>query len=393
MGRKVILIVTDSLGVGALPDAAAYGDAGADTFGHIRQHCGSIYMPNLLRIGWGNMPDVSFQDLAIYDPEANVGKCAEASKGKDTTTGHWEIAGLPTDVPFKTYPNGFPPEFMEAYQKAIGIECLGNYPASGTEIIEVLGDEHEATGKPIVYTSADSVFQIAMNVDKFGLDTLYHYCEVAREMLVGDWACGRVIARPYIINAEGKRERTSDRKDYSVTPPGDTILDMIKNAGKMVYAIGKINDIFNGKGVVKSVHTTSNMDGIDKTIEAMREDFEGLIFTNLVDFDAKYGHRRDPEGYAKCIEEFDARLPEIMKEMINDDVLMICADHGNDPTAPGTDHTREYIPIITWGHTLKYGAEIGIRDSFGDIGATVCELLRVPFTGVGTSFKKQIVGW
>ncbi len=393
MGKKVILIVTDSLGVGAMPDAAEYGDAGADTFGHIWQHCGRIDMPNLLRIGWGNMPEVSFHDLAIYDPEANVGKCAEASKGKDTTTGHWEIAGLPTDVPFKTYPNGFPQDFMEAYQKAIGIECLGNYPASGTEIIEVLGDEHEATGKPIVYTSADSVFQIAMNVDKFGLDTLYHYCEVARKMLVGDWACGRVIARPYIINAEGKRERTSDRKDYSVTPPGDTILDMIKNAGKMVYAIGKIHDIFNGKGVVKSVHTTSNMDGIDKTIEAMREDFEGLIFTNLVDFDAKYGHRRDPEGYARCIEEFDARLPEIMKEMVNDDVLMICADHGNDPTAPGTDHTREYIPIITWGHTLKYGAEIGIRDSFGDIGATICELLRVPFTGVGTSFKKQIVGW
>lgn len=393
MSGKVILIVTDSLGVGAMPDAAQYGDAGADTFGHIWQHCGRIDMPNLLRIGWGNMPEVSFHDLAIYDPEANVGKCAEASKGKDTTTGHWEIAGLPTDVPFKTYPNGFPQDFMEAYQKAIGIECLGNYPASGTEIIEVLGDEHEATGKPIVYTSADSVFQITMNVDKFGLDTLYHYCEVARKMLVGDWACGRVIARPYIINAEGKRERTSDRKDYSVTPPGDTILDMIKNAGKMVYAIGKIHDIFNGKGVVKSVHTTSNMDGIDKTIEAMREDFEGLIFTNLVDFDAKYGHRRDPEGYARCIEEFDARLPEIMKEMVNDDVLMICADHGNDPTAPGTDHTREYIPIITWGHTLKYGAEIGIRDSFGDIGATICELLRVPFTGVGTSFKKQIVGW
>ena len=393
MSGKVILIVTDSLGVGAMPDAAQYGDAGADTFGHIWQHCGRIDMPNLLRIGWGNMPEGSFHDLAIYDPEANVGKCAEASKGKDTTTGHWEIAGLPTDVPFKTYPNGFPQDFMEAYQKAIGIECLGNYPASGTEIIEVLGDEHEATGKPIVYTSADSVFQIAMNVDKFGLDTLYHYCEVARKMLVGDWACGRVIARPYIINAEGKRERTSDRKDYSVTPPGDTILDMIKNAGKMVYAIGKIHDIFNGKGVVKSVHTTSNMDGIDKTIEAMREDFEGLIFTNLVDFDAKYGHRRDPEGYARCIEEFDARLPEIMKEMVNDDVLMICADHGNDPTAPGTDHTREYIPIITWGHTLKYGAEIGIRDSFGDIGATICELLRVPFTGVGTSFKKQIVGW
>ena len=393
MSGKVILIVTDSLGVGAMPDAAQYGDAGADTFGHIWRHCGGLEIPNLLRLGWGNIDGTSFTDLAVAAPEGCFGKAAELSRGKDTTTGHWEIAGLRTEVPFKTYPNGFPQDFMEAYQKAIGIECLGNYPASGTEIIEVLGDEHEATGKPIVYTSADSVFQIAMNVDKFGLDTLYHYCEVARKMLVGDWACGRVIARPYIINAEGKRERTSDRKDYSVTPPGDTILDMIKNAGKMVYAIGKIHDIFNGKGVVKSVHTTSNMDGIDKTIEAMREDFEGLIFTNLVDFDAKYGHRRDPEGYARCIEEFDARLPEIMKEMVNDDVLMICADHGNDPTAPGTDHTREYIPIITWGHTLKYGAEIGIRDSFGDIGATICELLRVPFTGVGTSFKKQIVGW
>ena len=387
------MIVTDSLGVGAMPDAAHYGDAGADTFGHIWRHCGGLEIPNLLRLGWGNIDGTSFTDLAVAAPEGCFGKAAELSRGKDTTTGHWEIAGLRTEVPFKTYPNGFPQEFMDAYQKAIGIECLGNYPASGTEIIEVLGDEHEATGKPIVYTSADSVFQIAVNVDKFGLDTLYHYCEVARKMLVGDWACGRVIARPYIINAEGKRERTSDRKDYSVTPPGDTILDMIKNAGKMVYAIGKIHDIFNGKGVVKSVHTTSNMDGIDKTIEAMREDFEGLIFTNLVDFDAKYGHRRDPEGYARCIEEFDARLPEIMKEMVNDDVLMICADHGNDPTAPGTDHTREYIPIITWGHTLKYGAEIGIRDSFGDIGATICELLRVPFTGVGTSFKKQIVGW
>ena len=393
MSGKVILIVTDSLGVGAMPDAAQYGDAGADTFGHIWRHCGGLEIPNLVRLGWGNIDGTSFTDLAVAAPEGCFGKAAELSRGKDTTTGHWEIAGLRTEVPFKTYPNGFPQEFMDAYQKAIGIECLGNYPASGTEIIEVLGDEHEATGKPIVYTSADSVFQIAVNVDKFGLDTLYHYCEVARKMLVGDWACGRVIARPYIINAEGKRERTSDRKDYSVTPPGDTILDMIKNAGKMVYAIGKIHDIFNGKGVVKSVHTTSNMDGIDKTIEAMREDFEGLIFTNLVDFDAKYGHRRDPEGYARCIEEFDARLPEIMKEMVNDDVLMICADHGNDPTAPGTDHTREYIPIITWGHTLKYGAEIGIRDSFGDIGATICELLRVPFTGVGTSFKKQIVGW
>ena len=320
MSGKVILIVTDSLGVGAMPDAAQYGDAGADTFGHIWRHCGGLEIPNLLRLGWGNIDGTSFTDLAVAAPEGCFGKAAELSRGKDTTTGHWEIAGLRTEVPFKTYPNGFPQEFMDAYQKAIGIECLGNYPASGTEIIEVLGDEHEATGKPIVYTSADSVFQIAMNVDKFGLDTLYHYCEVARKMLVGDWACGRVIARPYIINAEGKRVRTSDRKDYSVTPPADTTLDMVKQAGKTVYAIGKISDIFNGKGVTEAVHITSNADGMVKTAEAVKKDFDGFIFTNLVDFDAKYGHRRNPEGYGRCIEEFDRQLPDVMAAMGIDDL-------------------------------------------------------------------------
>ena len=391
MGRKVILIVTDSLGVGELPDAAAYGDAGADTFGHIRQRCGGLEIPNLLRLGWGNIDGTSFTDLAAAEPEGCFGKAAEVSRGKDTTTGHWEIAGLRTEVPFKTYPDGFPKEFMDAYQKAIGIECLGNYPASGTEIIEVLGDEHEATGKPIVYTSADSVFQIAVNVDKFGLDTLYHYCEVARKMLVGDWACGRVIARPYIINAEGKRERTSDRKDYSVTPPADTTLDMVKSAGKTVYAIGKISDIFNGKGVTEAVHITSNADGMDKTVEAIQKDFEGFVFTNLVDFDAKYGHRRDPEGYGRCIEEFDRKLPAVMEAMGKDDVLLICADHGNDPTAPGTDHTREYVPLIVWGRSCKKGVDLGIRKTFGDIGTTVSDLLDAPDTGLGISFKEEIL--
>ena len=389
--KRVFLIVLDSFGIGQMPDAAAYGDINVNTLGSVSKSP-YFHMENMKNMGLFNIDGVEVGEKTDH-PTAAYTRMTERSRGKDTTIGHWEIAGIYSPKPLPTYPDGFPEDVLEEFRIRTGRDVLCNKPYSGTQVIADYGDEHVRTGKLIVYTSADSVFQIAMNVDKFGLDTLYHYCEVARKMLVGDWACGRVIARPYIINAEGKRERTSDRKDYSVTPPGDTILDMIKNAGKMVYAIGKIHDIFNGKGVVKSVHTTSNMDGIDKTIEAMREDFEGLIFTNLVDFDAKYGHRRDPEGYARCIEEFDARLPEIMKEMVNDDVLMICADHGNDPTAPGTDHTREYIPIITWGHTLKYGAEIGIRDSFGDIGATICELLRVPFTGVGTSFKKQIVGW
>ena len=388
---KVLIVVTDSLGVGEMPDAEAYGDKGADTFGHIWEFNNGIEIPNLLRLGWGNIQGVMGGRLASPEPIGCFGKMAEASKGKDTTTGHWEIAGLKTEVPFKTYPNGFPKEFMDKYEEAIGIECIGNYPASGTQIIEDLGDDSEATGKPIVYTSADSVFQIALNVDKFGLDTLYHYCEVAREMLVGEFACGRVIARPYIINSEGERERTSDRHDYSVTPFGPTILDKIKEAGKTVYAVGKISDIFNGAGVTESVHNKDDMNGVDNTLDALDKDFEGFIFTNLVDFDAKYGHRRDPKGYGENIERFDKRIPEILEHMSDDDVLFITADHGNDPTAPGTDHTREYVPVIAYGKKLKQGVDLGIRASFADLGATVCDLLDVPGTGFGTSFKEEIL--
>jgi len=387
---KVTLIVTDSLGVGGMPDQEKFGDKNVDTFGHIFKACGGIHIPNLLNLGWGNIEGVLDGELAVEEPMGNFGRCAEASNGKDTTTGHWEIAGLKTEIPFKTYPDGFPKEFMDKYEEAIGIKCIGNKPASGTEIIEELGDEHEATGKPIVYTSADSVFQIAVAVDKFGLDTLYHYCEVAREMLVGDFACGRVIARPYITK-DGKRERTSDRHDYSVAPPEKTVLDYVKDAGKMVYAVGKISDIFDGCGVVESVHNKDDMDGVDHTIEALKMDFDGFIFTNLVDFDAKYGHRRNPEGYGKNIEMFDQRLPEIMSAMGEDDVLMICADHGNDPTAPGTDHTREYIPLIVYGKNIEVGVNLGTRETFSDIGATVADLLDVPYKGHGTSFKNMIL--
>ena len=263
--KKAVVIVTDSLGVGALPDAAAYGDAGADTFGHIWEACGGLAIPNLLKLGFGNIDGVCGGRLAAAEPLGCYGKMAELSRGKDTTTGHWEIAGLRTNVPFKTYPQGFPAEFMAAFEAEIGRQCLGNYPASGTEIIEELGPEHEATGKPIVYTSADSVFQIAANLDVIPLEELYEICQTARRLLVGDWACGRVIARPYIMK-DGKRERTSDRRDYAVTPPADTTLDMVSKGGKMMYGVGKIGDIFNEKGVSKSVHTVCNMDGVDKSI-------------------------------------------------------------------------------------------------------------------------------
>ncbi len=390
--KRVTLIVTDSLGVGALPDAAGYGDAGADTFGHIvdvmNEREGGISIPNLQALGFCNIDGAAGGRLAVMEPAGAYGRFAEASKGKDTTTGHWEIAGLKTEIPFKTYPNGFPKEFMDKFEAAIGVGTLGNYPASGTEIIEVLGDEHEATGKPIVYTSADSVFQIAANTDVIPLERLYEICRTAREMLTGEFACCRVIARPYVIE-NGRRRRTSDRHDYSVTPPAPTVLDKIKEAGKTVYAIGKINDIFNGRGITDKVKTGSNMDGADKTIEALKQDFEGLIFTNLVEFDSEYGHRRNPAGYGRAIEEFDSRIPEILEAMNDEDVLMICSDHGNDPVHSGTDHTREYIPFVMCGSHIR-SANLGTGSTFADIGATVCDILGVCGTGFGASVLDRV---
>ena len=387
---KVILVVTDSMGVGALPDAAGYGDNGADTFGHILDKNKNLEIPNLKNLGIGNIEGVFWDHLKSESPIGAFGKMAEISKGKDTITGHWEIAGIYTDTPFKTYPDGFPDKFIRDFEKAIGREVIGNYPASGTEIIEQLGPEHEATGKPIVYTSADSVFQIAANTDIIPLEELYDICLKARGLLIGDVACGRVIARPYIIK-DGKRTRTSQRRDYAVSPTEDTVLDKVKAAGKRVYAVGKISDIFNGKGVTDAVHTDSNMDGIDKTIEATGMDFDGFIFTNLVDFDSQYGHRRDALGYGKAIEEFDARLPELMKALSDDDVLMICADHGNDPVHTGFDHTREYVPVLVYGKIVKAGVDLGIRKTFADIGATVADILGAEPTKIGESFKEVIL--
>lgn len=389
--KRATLMVMDSLGVGQLPDAVNYHDGGADTLGHIVDQCGGLKIPNLRRLGIGNIQGAAGGKLALMADEITgaYGKLGEKSKGKDTITGHWEICGLYTETPFKTYPDGFPGEFIAEFERQIGRNTLANKTASGTEIIKELGEEHEKTGNPIVYTSADSVFQIAANTEVIPLDELYDICEIARKLLQGDWACGRVIARPYVKRGE-ERVRTSDRKDYAVSPSGDTLLDKVKEEGKSVYAIGKISDIFNGHGITESVHTTGNMDGVDRTIEALKKPFEGLIFTNLVDFDSLFGHRRDPKGYGKALEAFDTRLPEIIDAMTSEDVLFLCADHGNDPIHSGWDHTREYVPVLVYGEEIKPGADLGVRTSFGDIGATISELLGAEPTEIGDSFLHLI---
>lgn len=390
--KRVILMVMDSMGVGEEPDADKYGDKGANTFLHAAENTENFAIPNLQKLGLGNIEDTGGGRF-VFDSdkiEGSYGRMREMSKGKDTITGHWEIAGIETLTPFKTYPDGFPKEFIEKFQKEIGREVIGNYAASGTVIIEDLGDEHEATGKPIVYTSADSVFQIAANTDVIPLPQLYEICQTARKLLVGDWACGRVIARPY-VKQDGKRVRTTDRRDYAVSPPQPTMLDHISGAGQTVYAIGKISDIFNGHGVTESVHTTGNMNGVDRTIEAIKEDFGGLIFTNLVDFDSLYGHRRNPSGYGRAIMDYDERLPEIIAAMKDEDILMITADHGNDPVHSGFDHTREYVPILVFGKNLKAGTELGTRKTFADCGQTIVDYLDITRTAMGDSFLGGLI--
>ena len=391
MIKRVTIIVMDSLGIGALPDAGRFGDEGADTLGHILDSC-SLRIPNLRKLGMGNITGAAGGRLEVKEPSGAFGRFMERSNGKDTITGHWEIAGIYTQVPFKTYPDGFPQELMDEFCRRIGRGYLGNCTASGTEIIEQLGDEHEKTGKVIIYTSADSVFQIAANTDIVPLEELYDICSKARELLKGEYSCGRVIARPYIMK-NGKRIRTSDRRDYAVSPPDETMLDLVSRTGKTVYAIGKIRDIFNGSGVTEAVHTENNDDGVTKTIEALNRNFEGLVFTNLVDFDSKFCHRRDPAGYAGAIEEFDSRLPQILDAMKPDDMLIICSDHGNDPVHSGWDHTREYIFGLIAGEQIKNGTDLGTRKSFADIGATVTDILTDGGmkTSIGESFRSLIL--
>ncbi len=389
MIRRVALIVLDSVGIGCLPDADKFGDNRVNTLGNIAKACKGIHLPNLVKLGLGNIDQINGIPK-IEKPLGAYGKAQEMSNGKDTTTGHWEITGLYIEKPFQTYPNGFPSYIIKEFERKIERKVLGNIPASGTEIIERLGKEHMETGYPIVYTSADSVFQIAAHEEIISLNELYRICKIARELLMGEVKVARVIARPF-IGVPGAFERTANRRDYSVDPFGETILDHAKNSGLDVIGIGKIEDIFNGKGITESIHTKNNMDGVDKTIEFLKKESQGIIFTNLVDFDAKYGHRRNPEGYKKALEVFDERIPEILMNLKRDDIIIFTADHGNDPTYAGTDHTREYVPIIIFGHYIKPGIHIGIRNSFADIGATVADILNIKMPKYGESFKNLIL--
>jgi len=386
--KRVILIVLDSVGIGELPDAALYNDEGTNTVLHIFEKRG-LNVPNMMKLGLGNI-----EGLEKLGKEANpvgaYGRMKEKSKGKDTTTGHWEMSGVILDKAFPTYPDGFSDEIIEEFKQKAGLDgILANTVASGTEIIKEYGEEHIKTGYPIIYTSADSVFQVAAHEEHFGWEKLYKYCEIAREMLVGENAVGRVIARPF-IGEVGDFQRTRNRKDYALDPFGKTMLNAIKENGKNVLAVGKIEDIFNGNGITSAVHTVSNMDGVDKTLEYMDIKEDGLIFTNLVDFDMMYGHRNDAEGYGKALEDFDARIPEIIEKMEEEDVLIITADHGCDPTTKGTDHTREHVPILIYGPKVHSGKNIGTRESFSDLAETILDILEVPNLGVGESFKKNI---
>lgn len=395
MSKRIVLIIMDSVGVGYGKDADEFGDMGSNTLGSIIRENPRLKIDNLKSMGILNLEKILpiAQQAKIKMPEkiiGSYGQMSELSKGKDTTTGHLEIAGLETSVPSKTYADGFPKEFIEEFEKRIGRKTMGNISISGVEIIEKLGEEHEKTGNIIVYTSADSVFQIAANVDIISLEELYRICQIAREMLIGKWQCDRVIARPY-RRVNGKPVRTPDRHDYALDPHGITLLDILKNSGKEVYAIGKIADIFNNRGITQRVTTKDNNDGISKTIQALKMDFEGLIFVNLVDFDSKYGHRRDPRGYGEALEQFDFRIPEIMKNLRDDDILIISADHGNDPCFKGFNHTRENIPLLVYGKNIKENNYLGIRDTFADISATASEYFNVDKTGLGKSFLSEIL--
>ncbi|MEW9669659.1 phosphopentomutase [Ammoniphilus sp. 3BR4] len=389
---RIFLIVLDSVGIGELPDADKFGDKGAHTLGHIAEKMNGLNIPHMQALGLGNIEALQGVE-APSETKAHYGKMAEVSVGKDTSTGHWEIMGLKVSTPFNTYPEGFPKELIETFSKRIGRGVLGNKPASGTEIIAELGEEHIKTGDVIVYTSADSVFQIAAHEEVVPLDELYRICEAARELTLeqSEYPVLRVIARPF-IGSPGQFSRTANRKDYSLKPPGKTVMNHLVDAGYDSIAIGKISDIYAGEGVSDSVKTKDNMDGVNKLLEVMDRDFKGLAFLNLVDFDALFGHRRDPIGYGQALVDFDARLPEIQSKLREKDLLILTADHGNDPIHHGTDHTREYVPLLVYHAGLTQGGNLGVRETFADIGATVAENFEVNAPEIGTSFLKDIGG-
>jgi len=388
--KRIHLIVMDSVGIGEAPDAAQFDDYDVDTLGHIARERGGLKMPNMAKLGLSNIREI--EGIAKADqPLAYFTKMQEASRGKDTMTGHWEIMGLYIDTPFRVFPDGFPEELISRIEEHTGRKVIGNKPASGTEIIEELGEEHVKTGALIIYTSADSVLQIAAHEEVVPLQELYRICEFCRKITLEDpYMLGRIIARPFVGEAGGFT-RTANRHDYALKPFGPTTMNTLKDAGFDVIALGKISDIYDGEGVTKAVRTVSNMDGMDKLIAEMDQPFTGLSFVNLVDFDALYGHRRDPQGYGEALEAFDARLPEVFGKMTADDLLIITADHGNDPTYRGTDHTREYVPLLVYSPRFSQGGrELPLRTTFADIGATVADNFGVTPPEHGKSFLAEL---
>lgn len=392
--KRIFVIVLDSLGIGAMPDAEKFGDCGVDTFGHILEKMGTLDIPNLRKLGMLNLHPAENMS-GIENPIGRYMRIGEASNGKDTMTGHWEMMGIKTTKPFKTFTeNGFPPELIQELEKRCGKKVIGNKSASGTEIIEELGEEEIETGAMIVYTSADSVLQICGNEETFDLANLYRCCEIAREITMKEeWRVGRVIARPYVGKKKGEFKRTSNRHDYALKPTGATALNALKDAGVDVIGVGKINDIFCGEGITETYRSKSSVHGMEQTIEICKKDFNGLCFVNLVDFDALWGHRRNAEGYGKEIEKFDKNLGVLLEELGEDDLLILTADHGNDPTYTGTDHTREYVPFLAYSKKMEHGGKIDDQDTFAVIGATVAENFGVdmPENTIGTSILRELV--
>ncbi|GAB2574017.1 phosphopentomutase [Gracilibacillus alcaliphilus] len=386
--KRVFLIVLDSVGIGEAPDAAQFNDVGADTLGHIAEHRNGLKMPYMGQLGLSNIREIKGIDKSVQ-PKAHYTKMQEASNGKDTMTGHWEIMGLRIETPFRTFEQ-FPKELIDEIEQRTNRKVIGNKPASGTEIIKELGPEHMETGALIVYTSADSVLQIAAHEEIIPIEELYRICEICRELTLDEkYMIGRVIARPF-IGEPGRFERTANRHDYALKPFDYTVMNALEDGGYDVIALGKISDIYDGEGVTEAIRTTDNDDGMEKFIQSIDKSFTGLNFLNLVDFDAKYGHRRDPDGYAIALETFDKRLPEVLEKLKDDDLLIITADHGNDPTHHGTDHTREYVPLLVYHKQITKGKSLPIRETFADIGATIAANFNVQMPKYGTSFLKDI---
>ena len=386
--KRVIIVILDSVGMGELPDAAEYGDIGSNTLGNIAAAIEGFTLPNLERLGLGCIDGIHGY-TAAKKPIGCFGRMAERSPGKDTTTGHWELAGITLENPFPTYPNGFPEEVVKRFEAAIGTKTLGNYAVSGTEIIKQLGQKHVKTGYPIIYTSADSVFQIAAHEGIIPIEKLYAVCIKARNILTGEHAVGRVIARPF-IGTEGEFVRTDRRRDFSLKPIKKTVLDFIKGKGYEVKAVGKIEDIFAGQGITEAVHIHDNMDGIDKTLTYMKQKFDGLIFTNLVEFDMNFGHRNNTYGYAQALLQFDNRLPELISALDENDILVLSADHGCDPTSASTDHSREYVPLLVYGRNIKQGVNLGTRKTFADLAQTLSEVFDTACDFRARSFYKDV---